>query len=498
MISNYMKVIAVLVGVFLITTSCNDWLDITPESDFSREEIFSTEDGFVDALYANYRGMSEATMYGIETLWGFNDVRAQYYEVQDNMYYYPISVYELESSRNIASANIIWKNFYKRIASLNSLLVGLDNSSEQKLKYYNYYKGEALALRALLHFDLVRLFGPNYVDEPDKICMPYVKAFQFETPKHITVKEVYENVLADLKAAEALLIDDPILVGANPDAGDLLPVLTDRKSKMNLLAVKGLLARVHYFMRDLETANQYAQEVIDNEGGQVRVVNPELVAIKEDYYVQDPDTKEIIDTIQVATAIRNPDRLFQSEIIFGLQYPEETNWLNASFHFNETPGSYGALHPDRAIGTWYNLSDIRFAAYFTWMDHRNMFYFHRYEKDNGVYPYTSAVLRLPEMYFIAMEYQMDQDLAGAREMYNDFRETRWAEPVDESELANTDQFFFHLTLERRREFFGDGQLFYFYKLHDLDIIVNEHSQVSVPNGAWVLPLPEDEIKYGDI
>jgi len=122
MITRYIQWMVVAAGLMLVSTSCNDWLDVTPESSFSREEMFSTEDGFVDALYANYRGMSEVTMYGRETLWGFNDVRAQCFDLQDNMYFYPVAQYDFESSRNKAFVATVWGQFYNRIASLNSLL----------------------------------------------------------------------------------------------------------------------------------------------------------------------------------------------------------------------------------------------------------------------------------------------------------------------------------------------------------------------------------------
>ena len=375
----------------------------------------------------------------------------------------------------------------------------MEKTDADQLKYHHYYKGEALALRALLHFDLVRLFGPNYADEPDKVCMPYVKVFKFETPKHTTVKNVYENVIADLLLAESLMQGDPILTrDYDEEAENVFPFLKNRKDKLNLLGVKSLLARVYYSMRDLDKANQYAQEVITNTGPEIRFVNPEEVAERHEALIKDEETGDIIGSYgDSAYILENPDRLFQSEVIAGFKFPDENNWQWASYHFNKRPGDQYALQPDRDVNKWYDATDIRLAAYFTWIPNRNIYQFHRYEKGTGDFPFISAIIRLPELYFISIEHLMYQDLPGAVKMYNEFRATRWAEPVDETEIGSADLLFTHLKKEWRREFFGDGQLFYFYKLHDLDIEINANKWLVVPDYAWVLPLPEDEIKYGD-
>ena len=38
---------------------------------------------------------------------------------------------------------------------------------------YNIIQGEALALRAMLHFDMLRLFGPVYSRNPEATSIPY-------------------------------------------------------------------------------------------------------------------------------------------------------------------------------------------------------------------------------------------------------------------------------------------------------------------------------------
>ena len=54
-----------------------------------------------------------------------------------------------------------------------------------------------------------------------------------------------------------------------------------------------------------------------------------------------------------------------------------------------------------------------------------------------------------------------------------------------------------LLLEMRKEFVGEGQLFYVYKRLNHDIIGNtSEDAVKANNGVFVLPIPEEEIEYG--
>lgn len=78
-------------------------------------------------------------------------------------------------------------------------------------EYYNLVKGEALALRALLHFDLFRLFGPVYAEDSTAISIPYYKEFQFDVAPSYAAHDFMNMVIADLLEAERLLVNDPIV-----------------------------------------------------------------------------------------------------------------------------------------------------------------------------------------------------------------------------------------------------------------------------------------------
>ena len=69
----------------------------------------------------------------------------------------------------------IWEEAYATILNINVIL---DNAEQKRGSVlvesdYNLIKGDLLALRAFLHFDMLRLFGPVYSRNPDQLCIIY-------------------------------------------------------------------------------------------------------------------------------------------------------------------------------------------------------------------------------------------------------------------------------------------------------------------------------------
>src|SRR5690606_38379174 len=99
-------------------------------------------------------------------------------------------------------------NNYKAIAQANFVLANIeDNKSVLSPGAYNIIKGEALGMRAFLHFDLLRLFAPALLDGSNSgtPAIPYVDEFTVTPSPRLTLAAALDKVEADLKAAEELL-----------------------------------------------------------------------------------------------------------------------------------------------------------------------------------------------------------------------------------------------------------------------------------------------------
>lgn len=112
--------------------------------------------------------------------------------------------------------------------------------------------GQALLLRALCHFDLVRVFAQPYNSTADAshLGVPVLTKTPGpnDNPARATVKEVYNQVLSDLNQASGLLTDE---VAADRFYG-------------SLQAVNAMFSRVYLYMEDWQNAFDYAQRAIAN------------------------------------------------------------------------------------------------------------------------------------------------------------------------------------------------------------------------------------------
>ena len=182
-----MKKILYILSVIFLSISCN-WLEITPENAIDEDDLFTTGYGFRNALNGVYLKIGSRDLYGENLSWGFLSAAAQEYITDDSQ----IGSYTMQKTKDAAdfvykSANIepliqsIWETQYSVIANINKILEHIDNLPEKAFAFgddeRNLIKAEAYALRAMLHFDLLRLFAPAPVTNPAGTYIPYRDKF---------------------------------------------------------------------------------------------------------------------------------------------------------------------------------------------------------------------------------------------------------------------------------------------------------------------------------
>ena len=107
------------------------------------------------------------------------------------------------------------------------------------------------------------------------------------------------------------------------------------------------------------------------------------------------------------------------------------------------------------------------------------------------YP-KQVLIKLSEMYLIAAECKMRLGQNDALESLNILRRSRIPNSTTSDKTSvNQDV----LIAEMRREFIGEGQLFYEYKRLNSPIL-NIVIQIDPNNSVFVFPLPEAEKEYG--
>lgn len=299
-----------------VTTSCNNWLNVDMEDGIMENTLYETNDGYLASLNGIYTKMNE--VYSSTLSMGVIDAMAQYYSIAQNSQhdYYKYATYDYSQSGFESTSGTVWTTLYNLIANINTLLDHCDeNGAAIKKSYYPIVKGEALALRAMFHLDLLRLYGPIYSEATASTqAIPYSDSSSKEIRPILSAKSVIDKVILDLNSASELLKDDSIrtkgVMDSNPTNPNESINLRYRQYRMNYFAVRGLLARAYLWMGDKQKAYDVAKDMITEN------VKNNVFAWTSKAAVQNATT---------------PDRLFSTEVMFGLYNLKRVNMYDAIF-----------------------------------------------------------------------------------------------------------------------------------------------------------------------
>ena len=471
-----------LVTIISVFTGCDSWLDVSPKTEVKETDLFSKESGFKTALLGVYIEMVSSNLYGGNLTMSFMDVLAQYYSItSEESTYMPMTIYDYGHADVKPTVSQIWSNMYSIIANLNNLLWNMDQHKELfTADNYNIIKGEALGLRAYLHFDLLRMYAPSYVLGGDALAIPYVNEVTNVPFAQKTVKQVAETCIQDLLEAEALLKEtDPIgpafksysenYTNSGQDNAEYDEdggFLRYRWERMNYYAVTALLARVYLWGNDKEAALKEAKEIIGEAGG------------------ESPASYELANS-----AATTSDPMFNKELIFTLDVQKLKD--NSDIYFTESFSSTSNILTMSSKGkaTIFNSSglDNEFRNYWiTPYSDGSSFVLKKYTGVNYI-----PMFKISELYLIAAECAQGK---AAYDYLNKLRNHRGL-----SSIAPTDDLAGYIFQEYRREFIGEGQMFFYYKRKAMETIGAEnniaHQDV---NAVYNLPIPTVEIDFGNI
>lgn len=166
--------------------------------------------------------------------------------------WYRFHTFETTSADETTAVGYIWKNGYNVINNCNEVLYYapiLMKDYPGDAPQISDYIGQAYFMRAMVHFDLCRVYGQNYSFRPDASHLGVAIAdhVQSLTEKisRSSVRKVYSQVISDLEASLSFFSAAP----------------NDRYIASSL-AARALMARVYLYMGDYEKASSYASEVI--------------------------------------------------------------------------------------------------------------------------------------------------------------------------------------------------------------------------------------------
>lgn len=468
-------------------TSCNNWLDVDLVNKVEESKLFKSEQGFREALAGVYSSMSKANMYGRRLTYGVVDVLAQTYDYSNMLEAYKnLRDYDYTSEAATKEIDSIWSQSYYTIALVNNILTWEASQGDvMKEDSRKQIKGEALALRAYLHFDLWRLYAPDIKQEPKAECLPYNREFGVDIPSLCSSEQFLTYCLADLEEALALLEADPIQGVVPYQLWDGIADNSKKKdeadlyvARMNFYAVKALMARIYLTKgsaEDKRKARTLAQEVIDSK--KFALVNYSKSFTESESF---------------------KDALFSDEHIFSVRNKKIKDYVKAVMYVDNSgldrkgnlqmPSTFmseifGGMEADFRAGTWVDKDNYKIKKYY------------QTDANNKVFIPKIPLIKLSEMYLIVAECWLEEDPGSAQGILEDLRKTRFIDGVG-YELSYVNQDI--LLEEMRREYLCEGQLFFQYKRLNHDIIRRSVMQgdVKASKEVFVLPMPEKEIEDG--
>lgn len=448
---------SLIASLAFITLSCgDDFLELSPQQSVANEDALTTLDDFKSSITGVYNGISGANYYG-RYFFLVPDVMA------DDVKQHPsanrakdYAEYTAVIGDGIASG--MWTTMWSNINAANKIINAEVDLPASVVAEKNHIVGEAMALRGLIYFDMVRLYAQHYgfTTDASHLGVPIVLEFdQTSEPNRNSVREVYDQVVSDLTASINMLDDD---------------TRSGTTSSLSKSAAQALLARVYLYRGDYANAESMATTVI-NSGRYALVSNP-------NYYSQ----------AWVAD--------FSSESIFEINMTENDNRGSdalGGMYLNTGYGDYlpaadleGLISNDDARRDWFS-TDANLTGDYA------PFRLAKYPSTTG--ENNTKVIRLSEMYLIRAEARAQQGNNAAQADVDMIRQR--AEPAAAAVTATGAALIDEVLLERRKELAFEGQRLWDLMRYKQDIVRTNCTSpictISYPNNRVILPIPEAEL-----
>ncbi len=479
MIVSRYKLLGVLVAFLL--SGCNSWLDVEPYDKMTEDQVYASEQGIQKNLNGLYLKMASEDLYARELSCGVLDVLAQRYYISDSEHsYYKLSRYQYTDKDVKPFFESIWSAGWSLVTACNEILENVPKHQEVLSKRdYALVIGEALAVRTYMQFDIFRLFAPVYSAETENRAAIPLYDKPTDVPASIlTCGEVANRLISDIDSAIYLLQQDPILTdGIVLDDEDFWAY---RNVRMNYYAAWGLKARMCWYLGVKYRAEAYRiatslLEGKDPKSGATLKFGDTFEAITKDNAVKD---RVYFPEMLFCLHNLNRDRLYkemfsqdlESKVIFqGL-----TSYLGVLYNDNR---DYRNRFWEQASGDEKVKIFVRFYPQTVLKSDKN--------------PYTyqiQSLMRMSELYLIAAATASEEELQ--KEWLEKSRLNRGYQDhnMDGQDVNDI------LDKEWQREFYGEGQYFFYLKRNQVSILYGQDGNTKYEmKDYYQIPLPESEV-----
>ncbi|RNI31024.1 RagB/SusD family nutrient uptake outer membrane protein [Rufibacter latericius] len=455
---------ALLLCLLFTSSSCDDELDVEPQTAINAGEALTTSQGVQSALVGAYVRLMSGTLYvgdpDAPLYTGDLNLTSELLGSTGNLIWGgTFSTFRQVFQKDITPDNIliagIWLRSYEVINIVNNVINAVNVVEEDQR---DQVLGEAHFIRGMVYFDLVRLFGLPY--EPGQqnsqlgvplVLQPTSLISEANNVPRNTVEEVYAQVIDDLTRARDLL---PDRASFNESSGD--------EARANTYAASALLARVYLQQAGAPGNSAEAQYLTKAAEEANRVIQGGGYDLVEDF----------------TNAFNNNENT--SEDIFAIQQTVQSNagQSNAGLATFYSYNQRAEIEVAAGFVEQYEEGDERVEVLY--LDPDDLYRNGKYE----IYSANVPLIRLAEMYLIRAEANQRLGTSvGATplEDINVIRERADIPPLTSISLDD-------VLRERSLELAFEGQL-----IHDIKRLRQNVGDLPYNAGELVLPIPLREM-----
>jgi starch-binding outer membrane protein, SusD/RagB family len=238
---NKKYIITIVLVITTLLGGCKDWLDTKPADGITLDDYWKTKEQVNSAVVGCYSSMLDNSF--ITTLFNWGEVRGDLVTISsstvpaDNQNFWKFQLVPQNSLCN-------WSTVYKTINYCNLVLQFAPGAQATDPSFtteeLKAYEAEALGIRALMYFYLVRTFG----DVPLRLEATSTDNSNFVLRK-TGQDTIYTQILADLDTAEKYI----------PKS---YSTVAETKGRITKYAIWAMQAEVHLWLADTNRTADYA------------------------------------------------------------------------------------------------------------------------------------------------------------------------------------------------------------------------------------------------
>lgn len=251
-LSKTILALLIAAGVF---TGCDDFLSPSVDQNVPTETAVESVSDLEAVVYGVYDDLNRVELYGRD-FYVSGDVMSDNAWSNANSGRF-VGQDQFNFTTNSGYALGVWDVFYEAIAGAN-MAIQSDLESDADV---DHFKGQAYALRAFSHFNLLQAFGQQYVDTGDPADgVPYSVEYRtaaeadgdYLLPEREAIANVLDNIEDDLEMAVDMI---------DPSRVDVV--------EMNYWAVRALQTRFYLYTGQDDLVVEIAEEIINNSGSEI-------------------------------------------------------------------------------------------------------------------------------------------------------------------------------------------------------------------------------------